>query len=66
MKTLILATLAANLPQFIILLFWLILALWLIGLWTPFSTSQHYVRGSSVVIIILLAIVGYASFGFGP
>lgn len=66
MKDIILATLAANTPQFVVILFWLILAIWLLSLFKDFTANPHYIRGTSFIIILLFAILGFALFRFGP
>lgn len=51
-------------PGFMLkIVFWLLIILWAIGSF-GFHDNPAWVRGSSVVLIVLFAILGYYTFGF--
>lgn len=62
-----LALLAVNLasepPIMAKIVFWLLIILWAIGA-IGFHDNPNWVRGSSVVLIVLFAILGWYVFGF--
>lgn len=55
-------------PPMLIIIFWILIILWFIGgLELVSPTSPNYigmVRGRNIVVAVLLAILGYYTFGF--
>lgn len=51
-------------PLLLVILFWILLILWAIGA-VGYHDHPNFVRGGGLVLIILLAILGYGVFGFG-
>lgn len=66
MKTALFATLAVvgGTPQLLVIIFWVLLLLWLIGAFT-WRTTPAWPHASNVVLIIELAILGWSVFRFG-
>lgn len=52
-----------NPPATIRIVFWILLILWAIGAF-GFHDNPVWIRGSSVLLIILFSILGYFTFGF--
>lgn len=50
-------------PIMVKIIFWILLLLWGIGAF-GFRENPNWVRGNSLVILILLGILGYYTFGF--
>lgn len=50
-------------PMMLKILFWVILALCILGIF-GWHDNPHFVRGGSVVMLVLIAILGYCTLGF--
>lgn len=50
-------------PIMVKIIFWILIILWAIGSF-GWHDNPNWVRGSSVLLIILFAILGYYTFGF--
>jgi hypothetical protein len=63
MNTLLLAATATDAPVMVKIIFWILIILWAIGTF-GFAANPNWVRGSSVLLIILFSILGFYTFGF--
>lgn len=58
-----LAATAGDAPLMLKIIFWLLLILWAIGA-IGYPTNTNVVRANSLMIVVLLAILGFYTFGF--
>lgn len=52
-------------PMMLKVIFWVLLFVWaLFGVGWASSTDTNLIRGRNIVVVVLLAILGYYTFGF--